>query len=432
MAVTDAPSFDVNRLPPALPTTDVASNVNLQSCQTFVANALKSMNATDLTPDAVWRDWLSVTGKVRTFNKAPELLQVWHQHRSQVLDLTALRAKVSRADKQHAWVNVRITFRRRFSATLRGTCSGTVSITASADGTWKIWMLATMLEHLEGHGHPDRSPGASSYAKAPQSSYTAVIVGAGQAGLSVAGRLSALGIDYLLIERQPRLGYGWNGRYDSVRQHTIREYNNLPFGRTFKKDDENLLPASKVVEGLENFAHDHNINLVLSTVVTASKSTSETSMWDLALRRTDGKPPAGPSKLTCKHLILTTGSLFQTPRASSWRHMDRFQGKIMNLTEYKNCRRWKGKHGIVIGSATSAHDVAQDMVDSSLSSVTMVQRSPTAVFPMSWMAQGQAGESPAVLDCQQPLTAPQSPLQHANPHWRSRRAGHDIARKGVC
>lgn len=45
-----------------------------------------------------------------------------------------------------------------------------------------------------------------------------VIVGAGQAGLSTAGRMKALGVTCIVLDRHPRVGDNWMLRYDSVKR----------------------------------------------------------------------------------------------------------------------------------------------------------------------------------------------------------------------
>lgn len=50
--------------------------------------------------------------------------------------------------------------------------------------------------------------------------------------------------------------------------------------------------------------------------------------------------------------------------------------------EYESTKNWKGKRGIVIGTSNTAHDVAEEMLETGLDSVTMVQRGRTAVFPI--------------------------------------------------
>lgn len=66
----------------------------------------------------------------------------------------------------------------------------------------------------------------------------------------------------------------------------------------------------------------------------------------------------------------------------------------MHSADYKNPKKWKGRPGVIIGTANTgtpldlhgagrvllisqAHDIADDMLEDGLSSVTMVQRGRT-------------------------------------------------------
>jgi hypothetical protein len=75
---------------------------------------------------------------------------------------------------------------------------------------------------------------------------------------------------------------------------------------------------------------------------------------------------------------------------------ENFQGVAMHSNDYTTPSQWKGKHGIIVGTANTgryflrtymlymadqaAHDVAEDMVDAGLSSVTMIQRNKTCMY----------------------------------------------------
>ncbi|KAG8166192.1 hypothetical protein KVR01_004744 [Diaporthe batatas] len=66
-----------------------------------------------------------------------------------------------------------------------------------------------------------------------------------------------------------------------------------------------------------------------------------------------------------------------TPVVPHWPNRDSFRGQVIHSVDYHDAEPWKGLRGIVIGSGNTGHDVASDMVAAGLSSVTMVQRSPT-------------------------------------------------------
>jgi cation diffusion facilitator CzcD-associated flavoprotein CzcO len=63
---------------------------------------------------------------------------------------------------------------------------------------------------------------------------------------------------------------------------------------------------------------------------------------------------------------------------------------VLHSEEYKSSKGFAGHAGVVVGSANTAHDIAEDMIDAGLRSVTMVQRSKTYVLPQEWMTEAQA------------------------------------------
>src|SRR3954471_20813675 len=71
-----------------------------------------------------------------------------------------------------------------------------------------------------------------------------VVVGAGPAGLAVAATLARQGQGCVVLERAESVGASWQGRYDSLRLHTVRWLSGLPgapiprqYGRWVARDD---------------------------------------------------------------------------------------------------------------------------------------------------------------------------------------------------
>ena len=107
-----------------------------------------------------------------------------------------------------------------------GPCDGVVRLVPEGgpgSGTYKAWTLATLLAEIRGHEDPangsrwqnvdwkrnfggenwaDRRKKAVEYADRDPA---VLVVGAAQAGLMVAARLSMLGVDTLVIDREKRL-----------------------------------------------------------------------------------------------------------------------------------------------------------------------------------------------------------------------------------
>ena len=56
-----------------------------------------------------------------------------------------------------------------------------------------------------------------------------IVVGSGQAGLSIAARLKQQDIDTLIIDKNERVGDNWRNRYHSLKLHNQTHVNHLPY-----------------------------------------------------------------------------------------------------------------------------------------------------------------------------------------------------------
>ena len=133
--------------------------------------------------------------------------------------------RVTRLSKGIAWAEVMFTF--RCEGTPGATCSGFLNLIPEIDGVWRIWMIRTILEQLNGYGNVDElQPEQSLSDKVNEvnghaqtvntqvnastmdgtnqtgaaTHFDVVIIGAGQAGLGTAGRLQALGVPYIVLD----------------------------------------------------------------------------------------------------------------------------------------------------------------------------------------------------------------------------------------
>jgi cation diffusion facilitator CzcD-associated flavoprotein CzcO len=163
--------------------------------------------------------------------------------------------------------------------------------------------------------------------------------------------VGALSISYLLLEKETEIGYSWTGKYDGVRQHTIREMNNLPFDRTYKASDPELLPAKKVAEGFKNYVKKYRINIWMDVEVEKCLASSGEIGWVVNVRK-------GRERHVVKgrHLVLSMGAGLSVAKPPNIPNQSSFEGTILNIGKFKNSSPWTGKKGVVVGSATTAHD----------------------------------------------------------------------------
>ena len=58
--------------------------------------------------------------------------------------------------------------------------------------------------------------------------YDVIIIGAGQAGLSMGYYLKKTNLSFLILDKGSRIGEVWKNRYDSLKLFTPRAYSSLP------------------------------------------------------------------------------------------------------------------------------------------------------------------------------------------------------------
>jgi hypothetical protein len=107
-------------------------------------------------------------------------------------------------------------------------CQAIVSLVRGEDGKWGIWLLRTILGGFKGVGSVDflepekliqSQSGKDGGEEERENRFDCVIVGAGQAGLDVAGRLKALGeVKYVVLEKNAEVGDNWKKRYDTCKR----------------------------------------------------------------------------------------------------------------------------------------------------------------------------------------------------------------------
>jgi cation diffusion facilitator CzcD-associated flavoprotein CzcO len=259
-----------------------------------------------------------------------------------------------------------------------------------SDGTWRAWTLLTTLETL--HGWPDGRPpelsdaerysrdfGGENWLDQRQRAlaYTdrepgVVVIGGGQAGLSIAARLKALGIDTLIVDRHPRIGDNWRKRYHSLTLHNEVHVNHLPlmpFPPTFPV----FIPKDKLASWFEAYVEALDLNYWTGTELKSGSYDDAAQRWDLVLRKPDGSERT----LHPRHVVFATG-VSAIPVRPSIPGLDDFKGKVLHSGDYTSGAEWKGRKAIVVGTGNSGHDVAQDLCASG-ADVTIVQRSPTYI-----------------------------------------------------
>ena len=341
-------------------------------------------------PDGLWRDLLAFTWTIRTCagRAAIEAMLREALPRTQPanFDIPPPRTPprwVSRAGTD--CIEALFEFE-----TALGRCNGAFRLVPDAEGRLRAWTLNTNLHELKGYEEEfrrrappdstrdfgaenwsDRLARARSYAdKDP----TALVVGGGQAGLSIAARLQQLGIDTLIIDRHSRVGDNWRTRYHSLTLHNEVYVNHLPY-LPFPPTFPVYIPKDKLANWFEFYVEAMELNFWTGTALAGGRYDEQRKRWSVTLRRADGERVMHP-----RHLIFATG-VSSIPHTPALPGLDRFAGETAHSGDFRDAARWKGRRALVLGTGTSGHDVAQEL-QAHGADVTMIQRSKTHVVSL--------------------------------------------------
>ncbi|KAJ6458695.1 hypothetical protein DFH09DRAFT_1199203 [Mycena vulgaris] len=348
-------------------------------------------------PDAHWRDLLVLTWDIRTFTPATKIRVFLNDRLAQTgmirLELKAPIA-LQRPYPDVAWILAVFEFETNV-----GKGTGVFRLVPTGTGDWRACTMFTTLDAL--NDHPEkigihRSVDMQHGATWTQSRQTelkfdscdpeVIIVGSGHSGLELAARLKYLGVSTLVIEKNQHIGDNWRKRYGALCLHWPIWFDHmayLPFPPTWPK----YTPSHKMADWLDFYAKCLEINVWTSTTVTDAKEDLDSGKWSVTVNQANGTKRT----LSVDHLVFATGTGDGSAHIPAIPEMESFKGKSLHATQFKSGSDFHGQKVIVVGSATSAHDVAADLANHDID-VTMFQRSSNFVMDLdkNWNLVGEA------------------------------------------
>jgi cation diffusion facilitator CzcD-associated flavoprotein CzcO len=199
-----------------------------------------------------------------------------------------------------------------------------------------------------------------------------LVAGGGQAGLSIAATLGRLGVDTLVVDRHERVGDNWRKRYRSLALHNDTVLNQLPYF-PFPASWPTYLPKDMLADWFEAYAMAMELNFWTGTELKSATYDASAGRWNAVVRKSDGTERT----VRPRHLVFANG-LLGFPRIPDLPGLKDFAGEVMHSAEFTDGARWRGRKALVLGTGTSAHDVAQDLHANGCEA-TIVQRGSTYV-----------------------------------------------------
>jgi cation diffusion facilitator CzcD-associated flavoprotein CzcO len=353
-----------------------------------------------LLPEAHWRDLMVFTCGIQTVSGGPSIAAALRRHRADTraagFAIDPARTPPSQATR--AGRPVVEAFFRFETAVARA--QGVVRLDPETLGEEapKAWTLFTAVDELKGFEENigSRRPSGEAYSRdfrgpnwldrrQASAAYTdrepaVLVVGGGQAGLSIAARLGPLGVDALVVDRWARIGDNWRHRYHALTLHNQVQVNHLPY-MPFPPNFPTYIPKDKLAGWFEAYAEAMELNVWTGTEFAGGRWDSTDGCWEVALRHADG----ATRTLRPRHIVMATGAS-DVPHIPDLPGLERFEGRTLHAGQYRSAEGCAGRRALVIGTGTSGHDIAQDLHSNGVE-VTLLQRGPTLVLNVEPAAQ---------------------------------------------
>ncbi|KAI1441070.1 FAD/NAD(P)-binding domain-containing protein [Annulohypoxylon stygium] len=262
---------------------------------------------------------------------------------------------------------------------------------------WKIWTLFTSMQELNVHPEPVghlRPVGVRHGAQADRKNWLdrrqeevdfvngdpeVLVIGCGQAGLSVQARLKMLGVPTLAIDVCDNIGDNWRGRYHQLVLHDAVWYDHLPYLK-FPDFWPIFTPKDKLADFLKSYAEMLELNVWNNTSLEYSSWDDKKKQWTTVLKRGKKDGSVEVRVMHPKHIVQCTGHSGKK-NYPNFKGQENFKGDVLcHSSEFRGAKKdGKGRKAVVIGACNSAMDISQDFYEQGYD-VTMVQRSSTTVM----------------------------------------------------
>jgi len=185
----------------------------------------------------------------------------------------------------------------------------------------------------------------------PAEYFDTVIVGGGQAGLSVGYHLARLGRPFIILDEHQRTGDCWRERYDSLRLYSPARYDGLP-GMPFPAPPSTFPSGHQMADYLESYAT--RMELPVASRVRVD------GLWPTEGSRHSYLLTAGRRRFTAAQVVVATGGE-QVPSVPS------FAGQLdpgirqLHSADYRNPSQLLPGGVLVVGASHSGADIALEV-----------------------------------------------------------------------
>jgi putative flavoprotein involved in K+ transport len=176
-----------------------------------------------------------------------------------------------------------------------------------------------------------------------------VVIGGGQAGLSVGYHLARRGLRFVVLEKDARIGEQWRRRWDSLRLFTPARFSSLD-GMPFPAPPDSFPTKDAMADYLEAYAG--HFSLPVRTGVRVER------VW----REKEGGyvVRAGGREIRARHVVVAMAN-YQRPKIPAFARELRPEIVQIHSSDYKNPSQLREGAVLLVGAGNSGSEIAMEL-----------------------------------------------------------------------
>lgn len=179
-------------------------------------------------------------------------------------------------------------------------------------------------------------------------SYDVVVIGGGQAGLSVGYYLRRTPLSYVILDGQRQPGGAWLHGWDSLRLFSPAQWSSIP-GWMFPGKPDRYPTRDEVISYLSQYEERYKLPVLRPIVVDAVERYGE----GFAIESSGGT-------FTARAVVSATGS-WQNPFTPDYPGRDEFEGVQIHSAHYRSPAEFDSKTVMIIGAGNSGAQIMAEL-----------------------------------------------------------------------
>ncbi|SIR31936.1 ArsO family NAD(P)H-dependent flavin-containing monooxygenase [Maribacter ulvicola] len=182
----------------------------------------------------------------------------------------------------------------------------------------------------------------------PENIYDCIIIGGGQAGLSVAYFLKRSKLNYLILDVESNTGGSWLHTWDSLKLFSPSQYSSLS-GWQMPTTKQEYPTKYEYLNYLSNYEKRYNFPIQRNTFV--EEVVKEKELFKLKTNRGD---------FVSKTVVSATGTA-RSPFIPDYPYIEHYLGVQIHSSSYKNNSEFEHKRVLVVGGGNSGAQILAEV-----------------------------------------------------------------------